>query len=259
MNTRLKFLWMALVLMVAVSGLVGCGGSSGGGNDDNEGVVTPGGAAEIIFLHHSTGGNIWDGGVPGWFEQNAPQHSITEQWFPAAVDGNYPYDYWNLWVNRSGQDLTLETLTASYKMIIFKHCFPVSEIEADTGNPDIASDAKRLENYYLQYNALKAKLREFPNNIFIVWTGAVELSSDIDEGMAQRTRTFFDWVRTSWDEPGDNIHIFDFYALETEGTLYMQPEHASGENDAHPNSAFAQEVAPVFCQRIVDVIEGRAD
>ncbi len=251
---------MFLIGMVSVFIIVGCSGGGGGDDGGSGGVVTPGGEAEIILLHHSTGGVIWDGGVQAWFEQNAPQYSIMEQWFPGAVDGNYPYDYWNIWVNHGvAGDSTLETLTAQYQAIVFKHCFPVSEIDEDTGSPNIASEEKRLENYYLQYNALKAKLHGFPNTRFIVWTGAMQVAGAIDESQARRTNAFFAWVKNNWDEPGDNIYIWDFYELETEGGLYLRPEYASSTDDAHPNAAFAQRVAPLLGQRIVNVLEGRGD
>ena len=87
----------------------------------------------------------------------------------------------------------------------------------------------------------------------------MELPSGIDGGMAQRTRNFFNWVKSQWDEPGDNIFIFDFYALETEGGLYLRPEYASGPDDAHPNRTFSQMAAPLFSQRIVNIMEGRGD
>lgn len=229
-------------------------------NDDNgNGGTLPEGDAEVIFLHHSTGENVWNGGVPDWFTQNAPQYQIVEQWFPENY-GNDPYDYWNLWVN-GGDDgeLTLETLTARYHMIIFKHCFPVGEIGEDIGNPDVTSSDKRLENYYLQYNALRDKLHEFPNTRFLVWTGAALVANATTPEQAARARAFFNWVKNTWDQRNDNIYIWDFYELETEGGLYMRDEYAEGPDDSHPNAVFAQQVAPLFAQRIVNILEGRGE
>lgn len=226
---------------------------------------------KIIFLHHSTGGNIWNGGVPEWFKQydskQGVNYQITEQPFPKGDPyawKNYPYDYWNIWVDHAGnepfmEEPTLEILTKQYQVIIFKHCFPVSGIEADTGNPNIASEDKRIENYKLQYNALKAKMHEFPNTKFIVWTGAGLVRNNTNEEQGIRTRKFFDWVKKEWDERGDNIFIWDFYELETEGGLYLKDEYAASPDDSHPNEPFAKKVAPLFCQRIVDVVEGRGD
>jgi hypothetical protein len=265
MNTSVKFLYAVIVLIVVGLILAGCGDSD---DDDNgDGVVTANGEADIIFLHHSTGENVWYGGVLEWFDQNAPNYRIVEQYFPKDSPygwNNYPYDYWNIWVNHAGSspymnEPTLEILTAQYHVIIFKHCFPVGEIEADTGSPNIASEEKRLENYKLQYDALKTKMHAFPNNLFIVWTGAALTQNSTNEAAATRARAFFEWVRNEWDDPGDNIYIWDFYELETEGGLYLKDEYAEDPYDSHPNGTFSQMVAPLFCQRIVNVLEGRGD
>lgn len=228
-------------------------------------------AAKIIFLHHSTGGVIWDGGVSNLLAEyntdSGKSYQISETAFPDGFSyewNNYPYDYWNIWVNHagstpfSGQD-TLEILTEKYDVIVFKHCFPVSNIAADTGNADIASEDKRIENYKLQYEALKAKMKEFPKVRFIVWTGAANVAGLTDAEEAARARAFFEWVKKTWDEKNDNIYVWDFFELETEGGNYLKPEYAADAGDSHPNSTFADTVAPYFVKRIVDVIEGRGD
>lgn len=222
----------------------------------------------IIYLHHSTGGNIWGGGVPEFISAyNADvgsDYRITERAYPNSPYPweNYPYDYWKLWVDTTGpvgyqeQD-TLDTLADNYDVIMFKHCFPVSDVEANIGAPDIASSRKSLENYELQYNALKARLRQFPNKKFIVWTGASLIQAATTADNAERARLFFNWVKNSWDEKGDNIFVWDFQSLETQGGLYLKPEFSAG--DSHPNSSFSAAVAPGIGRRIVDVIEGAGD
>jgi hypothetical protein len=223
---------------------------------------------KIIFLHHSTGGVIWGGGVENYISNYNSSHGtdyiIEERAYPDGTNypwANYPYDYWKIWVDAtgptySGQD-TLVTLTADYDVIVFKHCFPVSNIEADTGNPDITSDTKSLENYKLQYNALKTRMHQYPTKKFIVWTGAALIQEETTPENAERARQFFQWVRESWDEKGDNIFVWDFWTLETEGGLYLKQAYSAG--DSHPNGSFAATVAPYFGKRIVDVIEGAGD
>ena len=71
--------------------------------------------------------------------------------------------------------------------------------------------------------------------------------------------SFFDWVKSDWDEPGDNIFLWDFYELETEGGIYMKLSYASGLRDPHPRPDFAGRVAPLFAQRIIDVVNGKGD
>jgi len=235
----------------------------------------------IVFLHHSTGQSIWYGNVNRYIRKltdrsdvrsyfkeynrkNNTNYFITKQWFPggAAYKGtNNPYDYYNIWVKNQGDEPflgnpTLEILTKEFDIIVFKHCYPVSSILEDIGQPDLDSDEKRIENYKLHYEALKSKMHEFPENKFIVWTPAVHVGNNITPEQAQRTNDFYQWVINEWDEKGDNIYIWDFYKYETNGGLYMRQEYASGANDSHPNKQFAGEVAPKFAKFIIDVAQG---
>jgi len=226
----------------------------------------------ILFLHHSTGNCIWKGGVPEWFDAynkaNGTDYRIIQQAFPKSEPygwHNYPYDYWNIWVNHAGpetykEEPTLEMLTKEYNIIVWKHCFPGSNIQPDTGKPDIQSDVKSLENYKLQYAALKEKMHSFPETKFIVWTNAALIADWTNPEEAARSREFVDWVKNEWDEPGDNIFIWDFFELETDGGSLLNPAYAMKDGkDAHPNEEFSRRTAPLMAQRIVDVIEGRGD
>jgi len=239
-------------------------------DSDSDPVGTMGDDATAIFLHHSTGGNIWGGGVPGWIDDynttSDTAYTISEMAYPHSPYPweNYPYDYWYLWIDNAGPtpadgQETLEMLTIDYDVIIWKHCFPVSGVNPPDDNPDISSAVKTVANYQLQYEALKAKMLSFPDNRFIVWTGAALTQGSTSQEQAEQAEIFFDWVRDTWDVPGDNIYIWDFRELETEGGLYMLDEHAVGATDSHPNEAFASTVAPLFARRVVDVIEGYGD
>jgi hypothetical protein len=241
-------------------------------------------SARILFLHHSTGHAIWLGtsepssntieksDVRNWIasfnKKNGTSYEIDQMNFPATSEGypwaNYPYDYYNIWVKHAGDapyrgEPTLEMLTKEYDVIIWKHCYPVASIPPDIGKPDVDSDEKRLENYKLQYAALKKKMRSFPDTKFIVWTGAAPTMGSTRPTKALRARQFFDWVKSDWDEPGDNIFLWDFYQLETEGGIYLRMGYANGLRDPHPRPDFAGRVAPLFAQRIVDVINGKGD
>jgi hypothetical protein len=246
----------------------------------------------IVFLHHSTGEEIWKGGVPlflqGWNSAHGTHYEISELPYPAAVGNhpllrkllparifnrlikehypwdNYPYDYWNLWVahtaeNRDRSELNLDDLARTYDVIIFKHCFPVSRIEPDDGRPSVSSRKQTLANYKLQYEALKARMHQFPNTRFIVWTGAALTPAASNSDEAARAGQFATWVKESWDEKGDNVFIWDFRELETGGGPFMKPEYAFRPDDSHPAKAFAATAAPLLGRRIIDVVEGRGD
>lgn len=216
---------------------------------------------------------LWSGGVPDfirrWNREHGTSYRIDNLTYPATRDGypwaNYPYDYWNLWVAHTGErrdrgELNLDDLVKDHDVIVFKHCFPVSRIAEDTQPPSVSSSAKTLGNYKLQYEALKARLHQFPEKRFILWTGAaLERGSNTNAAQAKRAREFFDWVKGSWDEKGDNIFVWDFYELEADAEGFLAPANASAPRNSHPGSAFARSVAPLIGRRIVDVIEGRGD
>lgn len=237
---------------------------------------------KIIFLHHSTGECIWVGktnhyvyrltkigDVQKHFKKlnkiNKTRYSLSEKSFPAAEGSrNYPFDYYDIWVKHAGakpynNELTLEILTGDYDVVIFKHCYPVSNILEDTGNPEIDSPEKRLENYKMQYNALKQKMHEFPDKKFIIWTPAVQVKSRLSEEEAIRTREFYNWVMQEWNEKGDNIYVWDFYQYETEGGLYFKDEYSGGKDESHPGVNFSARVAPMFARFIYDVVSGTTD
>ncbi len=239
---------------------------------------------KIIFLHHSTGYNIWlgktnryiykltgNGDVTKYFNKYNRKHKtdykITSLNFPKKISygwKNYPFDYYNIWVKNAGSKLfmeepTLEILTREYDVIIFKHCYPGSNIQEDSGLADINSERKSLENYKLQYTALKQKMHEFPANKFIVWTPAVNTKNRMTKDEAERTRAFYNWILNEWDEKGDNIYIWDFYRYETDGSLYLLDNNALNPDNSHPNSDFSGRVAPLFAKYIIDVIESKAE
>lgn len=249
-------------------------------------------SVKIAFLHHSTGQHIWNGNgstpvsklaarvstrlsykfykkpaLPASFKrynkENNTDYVINELVFPKSSPygwKNYPYDYYNIWVKNSGdqafmEEPTLEMLTKEYQVIIFKHCFPVSNIQPDKDTADINSDYKSIANYKLQYKALKEKLSEFPDTKFILFTGAVQVKSQISEEEASRAKEFFKWVIEEWDSPEDNIFIWDFYNLQTEGGIYFKANSAYSETDSHPNDIFSGYASGLLFERIIDIVK----
>jgi hypothetical protein len=273
---------LVATLLVASAACDG-GATTAGAGPHRRTDMTANGTVRIGYLHHSTGKAVWDGGVPEAIQRHNAErgtdYRISHVWYPATTGGwppiirrlaktypwaNYPYDYWNLWVNHTGarrdrREMNLDDLVGKFDVIVFKHCFPVSRVKPDGATPSVSSDERTLSNYKLQYEALKARLRKFPATKFVVWTGAALPEASTSAAEAERAREFFTWVKTVWDEKGDNVFVWDFHELETEGGLYLRPEYANGPRDAHPSAAFARTVAPLVAQRIIDVIEGRAD
>jgi len=271
---EIKLILIIGVILLVCIGLIGYFYIYKNISKSNEPVLNmpnPPGDTNILFLHHSTGNNIWNGGVNEWFDNYNKNHDtnlcIIEQNFPKRSPygwKNYPYDYWNIWINNAGNipfnnEPTLEIITKTYDVVIWKHCFPVSNIIEDTENPSVGSSEKTLENYKLQYNALKEKMREFSETKFIIWTPAALVEPSTNEVSALRTQEFYNWIKDEWDEKGDNIFLWDFYNLETEEGLYLKSDNAISPDNSHPSKLFSETIAPFFCKRIIDVINGNGD
>ncbi len=247
--------------------------------------------AKIRFLHHSTGSNVYSqGGVSNWFSNyntnNETNYSISEVNYPTNGYpwNNYPYDWWNLWVTENTDELPrtpacqegnvnmecLSNLTQQYDVIIFKQCYPGAGIGVDTGNPDVTSNLKTLENYKEQYRALRKEFDKYPDNLFIAWTLVPLHRLNTDTDTAARAKEFVDWVNNEWlsedSESHSNIKIFDFWSYAAEldqnpdngqiNTLKYEYEGTHTSSDSHPNTLANQTIGPIFSQAIVDGIDG---
>jgi hypothetical protein len=278
LNSRL-----GLVALLAATGLAGFA---------QAGPMAPAkGPVRIVLLHHSTGWILWEAGLPrffkDWNQAHGTRYQIDQKFYPDTTRGkgwllrivrqkmfdrmvdhypweNYPYDYWNLWVAHTGGsrdrgELNLDDLAKDYDVIIWKHCYPVSNVIADDGRPSVSSPVKTLANYQLQYEALKERMHQFPGKRFIVWTPTAlpEKATNPEDGA--RANQFSEWVKQEWDTPGDNIFVWDWRQLETGGGPYLQVAKAENDHSDYPSPAFAAEAAALLGHRIIDVIEGRGD
>ena len=240
---------------------------------------------KILFIHHSTGGNVYrQGNVAAWMTNYNTTHSkdyqLTERAYPDSPYPweNYPYDYWNLWVNPAStcnsSNANIEcinSLVQKYNVIIFKHCFPGAGIGADQATSTVSSNVKTLGNYKLQYRALRAMMDGYPSNKFIVWTLAPLHRNATSAAEAARAKQFVDWVKNTWlTEDGKshpNIYIFDFWGIVAE----TNPTPTSGQvnclkyayegdhngSDSHPNLTANQVAGPLFGQCIINAIENK--
>jgi uncharacterized protein YjdB len=235
---------------------------------------------KAIFLHHSTGSGLYsEGKVSDWVKTynsaNSTNFQITERSYPNTPWPweNYPYDYWKLWVNNSCDNSNpniecLSSIASNYGLVIFKHCYPGASINPDTGSPDITSNRKSIENYKLQYRALRTLMDGMPDKKFMVWTLVPLHRLATTTEQAARAYEFVKWVKNQWlTEDGKthpNVFIFDFYSLAAEmnekpvnGTqfcLKYEYEGSHTSDDSHPNTLANQTIGPIFSQTVVDAL-----
>ncbi len=242
----------------------------------------PANSQKAIFLHHSVGANVYsEGHVADWISNYNSQHDthyeITERAYPDTPYpwDNYPYDYWNLWINNACDDQNpniecLGSLCSKYDMIIFKHCYPGASIIADYNTPSVSSPDKTIENYKLQYRALRDLLDTYPDNKFIVWTLAPLHRLFTNEYSATKAAEFVAWVKNEWlqedGKPHPNVKIFDFFGYTAEAdpspvngkTNCLKYEYEFDHVDkfnSHPNTMANEYVGPILAELIVNTFE----
>ncbi len=229
----------------------------------------PAGATTVLYLHHSTGERIWRGGIPELLAaENGRQgtdYRIVERAYPDSPYSwsNDPHDYWRLWVQQRSDkghlgQATLDQLARDWDVVVVKNCFTTSHMEPDPVGA-AASPARRTPtNYRRQMTDLKAVMREFDRTKFLVWTPPPLVAAATSPAAAALTDEYAAWLREEWDEPGDNIYLWDFRAIAASGGC-LRPEYATSPTDSHPSAELAAIAAPMFVRRLVDVIQGRGD
>ncbi len=239
---------------------------------------------KAYFLHHSTGNGVYTQGqvvnkINDYNTNHDKNYILDHKYYPNNPYGwkNYPYDYWNLWINGSCDNSKpniecLESMLERYDIIVFKHCFPGADILEDISTPSVSSNVKCLANYKLQYRALRDKMETYPNKHFVVWTLAprhrlyIPAQSAI---RAARAREFVNWVKNDWlTEDGkdhSNIHIFDFYNIVAESNptpangkvncLKYDYEKSHTGSDSHPNEQANIEAGQQFADFMIEVFK----
>ena len=203
----------------------------------------------LIFIHHSTGEN-WlvddNGGLGLALRDNNYFVSDTNYgWGPAYQDGgggtigdHTDIMDWYSWFTGPHRDTYLAALYpesdqhSSYSrlptnpggpntIIMFKSCFPNSNIYGNPDDPPAASadntsdlngaNAKRIYLDALNYFAAHQ------DKLFVVITAPPLMAGDTTPELAANARAFNNWLVDDWlsNYPHANVAVFDFYAVLT--------------------------------------------
>ena len=211
--------------------------------------------SHIIFLHHSVGANL--------IQQEGVRQSLTDLGYefydhgyngdgltladgtPADRDFGVPDDN----TNPDGfADIYAQPLDdppdntfshlMQYDVIVFKSCYPVSNIQSDA----------QLAEYKSHYLSIRARMDQYPNKVFIVVTPPPEIPADSDPQGAARARDFADWLASGEYLDGHpNVFTFNFFDLVADpATNMLRADYGTDEFDAHPNELANQTVGPLF-------------
>ena len=189
----------------------------------------------LIFIHHSTGENwLEDGYGELGLTLDSNNYFVSDTnygWGPGDIGDRTDIVNWPEWFGPERSERALNRLYAedgqnsSYtrrlrnpggenEIIMFKSCFPNSELSGSPNDPPSPGDydytvgsAKYIYNQLLDYFLSR------PDKMFVVITAPPVSSSEY----AANARAFNNWLVYDWlsGYPGSNVFVFDFYNVLT--------------------------------------------
>ncbi len=238
---------------------------------------------KLIFIHHSTGEN-WlrdDYGLLGkTLGQNHYFVSDTNYgWGPNSIGDRTDIPNWPEWFRssraptymkalfaESGQHSTYTRTLANpggqNTIVMFKSCFPNSNLEGNPTDPPNPNGWMTVGHAKWVYNQLQKYFRTRPDKLFIVITAPPVT----DSTYAANARAFNNWLFNNWlaenSYPFSNVAVFDFYNVLTAPGAHHKYNPATGliehtvvagrntsaypSGDDHPNSAGSKKATNEF-------------
>ncbi len=203
----------------------------------------------LIFIHHSTGeGWLADdqGGLGLALRDNNYFVSDTNYgWGPDSIGDTTDIGHWFTWFRSPNSSTYLNALYAEGEqhagysrldqnpggentIILFKSCFPNSQLGGDPNDPpvtddnplrgqDSASEYMTVANAKGIYNDLLEYFATQPDKLFVVITAPPLTAQDSSTANAANARALNDWLVTEWlaGYPHQNVLVFDFFNVLT--------------------------------------------
>ncbi len=232
----------------------------------------PDNPVKIIFIHHSTGEN-WlsddNGGLARALLANNYFVSDTNYgWGPDSIGDRTDIPNWLEWFRSDGTERIMNAVFSEKEIhspydramtdpggenqvIMFKSCFPNSELAGNPNDPPSEGTDFTVGNAKYVYNEILQYFQTRPDKLFIVIT-APPLT---DGTYAKNARAFNNWLVNDWRSENNytlsNVAVFDFYNVLTapENHHWVKNgviEHVIGSSrnteyypsdDAHPSQA----------------------
>lgn len=244
--------------------------------------VPPENTVKLIFIHHSTGENWLNDGWGGLGRSLADNNYYVSDtnygWGPDSIGDRTDIPNWPEWFtgpdsarymqalyNESEQhaEYSRGSLTdpgGENQIILFKSCFPNSNLEGNPGDPPQEGYDYTVGNAKYIYNDLLNYFRTRQDKLFIVITAPpVQDPSYADNARAFNRWLVYDWLREN-NYPYNNVAVFDFYNVLTHPDNHHrfesgQIEHliSSPQNtlyypsdDDHPNPSGSRKATAEF-------------
>ena len=237
--------------------------------DQSEDESEVSGAKKLIFIHHSTGEN-WlmdDNGGLGEALMGA-SYFVSDTnygWGPDSIGDLTDIGHWSNWFRgedsqpylealyeESGQNSEYSRLTTvpagENEIIMFKSCFPNSNLGGDSDDPipsidnnplvgqDSGSQYHTIANAKGIYVDLLNYFETEPDKLFVVVTAPPLGRNNTTSTNAANARALNNWIKSDWldNYPYENVVVFDLYDILTNNGASNYSLYSTGFSDDHP-------------------------
>jgi len=235
---------------------------------------------KLIFIHHSCGENWLTDGYGnlgrtlsdnnyfvsdtnyGWGRRNIGDRTDIVDWpawFGAERGERVLADLYNETNKLSSYTRTMGDPGGKNQIIMFKSCFPNSDLYGSPNDPPQASYDMTVGGAKHIYLELLDYFSTQPDKMFV----AITAPPLLDPSNAQNARAFNQWLVTEWLDgySGNNVYVFDFHAILTHPDNHHRVVNGSVEyintngngtlhydsaGDEHPNAAGSQKATDEF-------------
>lgn len=204
----------------------------------------------VFFVHHSTGEIYWNGGL----EDSLSDHNYIgyAPWWDGPTDPQDFYneftdpDKWNIIANENMPE------GRERDIIIFKSCFPSSNIESDS----------MFEDYKKWYRQLFEIYAAHPDKLFVPMSTPPLLETNTTHDAAQRANSFEYWLTVDYvaeyeeylENQGKNITKnlapFQLHSILSDSNGYLAEQFQSDPYDDHPNHYSGEVVGDAMWQHL---------
>ncbi len=170
--------------------------------------------------------------------QNAGYEGSAPWWDANTDPGDFYTDF---------SDPSQWQILEPYSIIIFKSCFPASDITSD----------EMLTEYKTNYNKLYEIYRAHPDKLFVPLSTPPLLKNHTTADAAKRALTFESWLagdyKTNYD--GKNLAPFKLHSLLSDESGYLKAEFISSEEDDHPNAHSGEVVGAAIVNHLASWVK----
>jgi hypothetical protein len=219
-------------------------------------------ATRILFMHHSTGANlIREGGVregfsalgyPFWDHGYNEEGLVDQVGNSTGANFEVPDDNTNPdgWAAVFAQTVTTPPSTTlsqllQYDVILFKSCFPTSNI----------TDDEMFANYKQDYLSIRAVIDAHPDKLFVAFTPPPLVPNETEPANAERARQWAAYLASpEFVGSRKNLVVFDFFTLLADANGTLRPEYRGDEWDSHPNQRANEAIGPLLVDFVQQAI-----